>query len=446
VLKNKKDTSQNSPKVSNKNTLFYRGISAVSLDFSASEISSDGSLILLEKLEREHKLINYFSKCIPDHRDPRFITYSREDQLKQRVFMLMLGYEDTNDVTHLQHDPLFKDVLQGDLASQPTLSRFENSLDKHSIFELCNAWVDKYVSSLAGRKQIIIDIDATDDATYGHQQLSMFNGYYGKFMYNQLFFHDGETGQIILPVLRPGNSHSNKWYVSILKRIILKIREVYPDLKIIIRTDSGFSCAPFYKLVDDYDLFFATGQASNEVLKRKVNRAEKAVKHLYLDQGKKHQHFMSFPYQAKSWHKSQQCYSKIESTGLGMNVRHVISNLEETDAREIYFGFYVKRGDASENRIKEVKNMCFSDRLSNHGYWANFFRLISSSLVYEMFLLLKQKIKKTTFEKAKKWQISSIRTYLLKVGATIKITKRRIYYSLSKAFVYKDLFREIIIQ
>jgi len=155
---------------------------------------------------------------------------------------------------------------------------------------------------------------------------------------------------------------------------------------------------------------------------------------------------MSFSYQAKSWHKQQQCYSKIESTGLGMNARHIISNLEEKDAREIYFGFYVKRGDASENRIKEVKNMCFSDRLSNHGFWANFFRLITSSLVYEMFLLLKEKIKKTTFEQAKKWQISSIRTYLLKVGATIKITKRRIYYQLSRAFVYKDLFREIITQ
>jgi hypothetical protein len=165
-----------------------------------------------------------------------------------------------------------------------------------------------------------------------------------------------------------------------------------------------------------------------------------------LNQGKKHQHFTKFTYQAKSWHKEQQCYSKVESTGLGMNIRHIISNLKEQDAREIYFGFYVKRGEASENRIKEVKNMCFSDRLSNHGYWANFFRLFISSLAYEMFLLIKQKIKKTSVETAKKWQISSIRTYLLKVGATIKITKRRIYYQLSKSFVYKDLFREIITQ
>ena len=429
-----------------KDTIFYRGRKSISVDFSASEISSDGSLILLEKIEREYKLIKKFSKHLPDLRNPFLITYTREAQLKQRVFMMMLGYEDVNDVTHLQHDPLFKDVLQGDLASQPTISRFENSLDKHSIFEICNAWINHYVSTLQGRKRIVIDVDATDDPTHGSQQMSMFNGYYGQFMLNELFFHDGETGQIILPVLRPGNSHSNKWYVGILKRIIIKIRNTYPDMEIVIRTDSGFSCAPFYKLVDDYNLLFVTGQASNAVLKKRVSRAEKAVKHLYLSQGEKHQHFMSYTYKAKSWHKEQQCYSKVESTGLGLNVRHFVSNIKEKEAREIYFGFYVLRGDASENRIKEVKNMCFSDRLSNHGYWANFFRLFISSLAYEMFLLIKKKIKKSSFDIAKKWQINSIRTYLLKVGATIKVTKKRIFYQLSKAFVYKDLFREIITQ
>lgn len=446
MLKQKNITPNTHPKMSNKNTAFYRNNKAVSVDFSAEEISSDGAIVLLEKIEREEKLLSYFSKFIPDNRNPLLITHTIEKLLKQRTFMLMQGYEDCNDAFHLQHDPLYKDILQGDLASQPTLSRFENSLDKRSIFDLSYAWIDRYVSTLAGRKSIVIDVDATDDSTYGKQQLTMFNGYYGKFMYNELFFHDGQTGQIIAPVLRPGNSHSNKWYVAILKRILIKIRKKYPDIEIIIRTDSGFSCAPFYKLVDDYNLYFATGIASNEVLKRKTKRAEKAVRILYLNESKKHQHFIGFSYKAKSWHKEQQCYSKIESTGIGMNIRHFVSNMEGKQARDIYYDFYVKRGEASENRIKEVKNMCFSDRLSNHRFWANFFRLFISSLAYEMFLLLKTKIKKTTFQEAKRWQISSIRTYLLKVGATIKITKRRIFYRLSKSFVYKDLFRELIMQ
>jgi hypothetical protein len=429
-----------------KNTIFYRGKTEVALDFSAEEISSDGAVVLLEKLEKKNKLIRHISKFIPDKRDPLRIQHSVEKLLKQRVFTLMQGYEDANDVTHLKNDPIYKDVLQGDMASQPTLSRFESSLDKHSIFNLCHAWVDRYIDSLKGRSHIIIDIDSTDDPTHGNQQLSMFNGYYGHYMYNELFFHDGDTGQIIIPVLRPGNSHSNKWYVSILKRIVQKIRKRYPKMKITVRGDSGFSCAPFYQLAEAYGLRFALGIASNEILKKKVSRAANAVSLLFVDKGAKHQHFMSFTYQAGSWHKPQQCHSKIESTGRGLNIRHIVSNMDEKDAREIYFGFYVQRAEASENRIKEVKNMCFADRLSNHGFWANFLRLLISSLAYEMFLLLKKAIRKTKFEIAKKWQIDTIRTLLLKIGATIKKTKRRIYYRLSKAFVHQDLFNALIFQ
>ncbi len=136
---------------------------------------------------------------IPDHRDSLRTVHKVEKLLRQRVYALMQGYEDTNDVNYLKNDPLYKDILDGNMASQPTLSRFENSMDKASIFALCYGWVDRYVSTLKNRKRIIIDIDATDDVTYGKQQMSMFNGYYGHFMYNELFFHDGETGQIIVP-------------------------------------------------------------------------------------------------------------------------------------------------------------------------------------------------------------------------------------------------------
>ena len=430
--------------MSYKNTVFQRENKEFRVNFSSEEISSDTSMILLEKIERKHKIIRDISLLIPDYRNPFFITHSYEKMLKQRVFLLMQGYEDANDARYLKHDPVIETVLGGKIVSQPTISRFENQIDKHTIFNILNFWVDRYVESLKGRNEVVIDIDATDDPTYGNQQLSMFNGYYGQFMYNELFFHDGQTGQIILPVLRPGNSHSNKWYVSILKRIIIKIRKKHPDIKIIIRADSGFSNAPFYKLADDYKLLYAIGLSTNEILKRKVKRAENAVRFLYLQYGKKHQHFISFKYKAKSWHKEQQCYSKIESTGKGMNVRHLISNLPEQEARTIYFGFYVKRGEASENRIKEVKNMCFSDRLSNHNFWANFTRLLISSIAYEMFLILKGMIKETKFAKAHKWQIDNIRLYLLKVGGTIKKTVKRIYFQFSKAFVHKKLFEQLV--
>ena len=282
--------------MSTKDTLFYRANKAVTVDFTAEEISSDGSLVLLEKIEREHGLIKYFSSLIPDARNSLYTIYTREAQLKQRIYMLMLGYEDTNDVALLKNDQVFKDVLQGDLALQPTTSRFENSMDKKAVFEMSNHWVDRFISSLKGRKSIVIDVDGTDDPTHGAQQLSMFNGYYGQFMYNELFFHDGGTGQIILPVLCPGNSHSNKWLVSILKRVVRKIRAVYPEMEITIRADGGFSGAAFYKLADSEGLLYAVGLPSNERLKGKAKKAEKAVRLHYLCQGKKHQHFLSFEY------------------------------------------------------------------------------------------------------------------------------------------------------
>ena len=139
-----------------KNTVFYRDNKSISVNFSAEHISTDGSLVLLEKIERKQKFFKHLSSVLPDTRNPKLITYSRYQQLKQRVYMIMLGYEDANDVEHLKNDPLFKDILQGDLASQPTISRFENSMDRNSFFELSNLWVDMYIESLKGRKQIVI--------------------------------------------------------------------------------------------------------------------------------------------------------------------------------------------------------------------------------------------------------------------------------------------------
>ncbi len=140
--------------MSHKDAIFYRGRTAINMDFSADEISSDGAVLLLEKLERKHRILHYFSQVIPDRRDPFRIVHSIEKLLKQRVFTLVQGYEDANDVQFLKNDPLLKDILDGELASQPTLSRFENSIDKHSVFALCHAWVERYVSTLRNRKRL----------------------------------------------------------------------------------------------------------------------------------------------------------------------------------------------------------------------------------------------------------------------------------------------------
>ena len=174
--------------MSYKNTVFQRHNQEFKIDFSSEEISSDTSLVLIEKIERENKLICNISSVIPDSRDSSTVLHSYDKMLKQRVFFMMHGYEDANDASYLKHDPVLKTILDGDVVSQPTISRFENSIDKHIVFKILSTWLEKYISTLKGRKEIIIDVDATDDPTYGHQQLTMFNGYYGQFMYNELFF------------------------------------------------------------------------------------------------------------------------------------------------------------------------------------------------------------------------------------------------------------------
>ena len=431
--------------MSNKDTVFYANNKEVLVDFKAENISSDAGILLLDKMERECGLIDYYSKSITENRNSSYIKHSIDKLLKQRVLLLMQGYEDANDADLLKNDPMIKESFQNGLGSQPTVSRFENSIDKHQIFILLEAWVDKYVAGLKGKTQVTIDIDATDAETFGKQQLSLFSGFYKHTMYNELFFHDGETGEIILPILRPGNAHSNWWYVSILKRIVIKIREIYPDIEIFIRADSGFSTPKFYNLAREFDLKYTLGIAANNILKTRTKLLEKCVSYSCVKNNIKCQVFTeSFDYQANTWSQSEKCYAKVESTGKGLNVRYFISNFEDKTPREIYFDFYVKRGDTSENRIKEAKSMCFSGRMSNHKFWSNAFRLIISSIAYEIFRLIREKIQTTSFEKAKKWQVNNIRLFLLKIGGIIRKTKRRIYISLSKHVVYKNLFLQLL--
>lgn len=434
--------------MSTKDTVFFKDKKAVNINFNAEKISSDGAILLSEKIERKHQIIKAISKQIIDKRNQSYVEHDVYKLLKQRVFLLIQGYNDCNDATYLKNDPIVSESIGGQLGSQPTLSRFENMIDKRSLLNIINAWLSSFIDGIdVNRKQLIIDIDGTDDPTHGNQQLSLFNGYYGQFMYNELFFHDGETGEIILPVLRPGNSHSNRWFVSILRKIIKEIKIKTPDIEIVIRADSGFSCPKFYKLAQKENLKYCIGLPSNNVLRKQISRVEKAVEFMYAKKNEKYQHFVQpFAYKANSWEEEQTCYAKVEYTGKGMNTRFFVSNIEEKTGREIYWDFYVKRGEASENRIKEVKNMCYSDRLSCHNFLANYFRLIISSLAYKFFIKMKEMIAETTHEVAKKWNIDSIRLHLLKVGATIKKTVKRIIISYSKSYVYQNLYRELLLQ
>jgi len=429
-----------------KNTLFYSNNKEVKFNFSGEGISSDGSVVLVKKIERTNKIIRKFSSVLVDKRNKSYCDHSLDKMIFQRVLLLIQGYCDCNDSKYLANDPIIKTVLNGNLASQPTLSRLENSISIKDIYRLSDYLVDSYIDSIASnRKKIVIDVDGTDDETHGNQQLSMFNGYYNQTMYHILVFHDGETGQLILPVLRAGSCHSNKLFVPILSRIVAKIKSRRPELKITIRGDCGFSCPPFYALADETQLDFCLGITTNKRLKIHSQPLEARINEEYVSKGVKHQEFVEgFSYKSDSWSSPQTCYAKVESTGKGLNVRYFCSNMEAEDAKSLYKDFYVKRGDSSENRIKEFKNMCYGDRLSCHRFAANYFRLLLSSLCYEFYRQIKLLILRSSNEQAKKWQIDNIRLYLMKVGATIESKAKSIIINLSKSYICQELFIEIV--
>jgi hypothetical protein len=429
-----------------KNKLFYQKNKEVKFNFSAEEISSDGGLFLAKKIERKKKTIKMFSSILKDTRHKGYTAHSLEKLISQRVYTMIQGYSDCNDSEYLSEDPIIRTILEGDLASQPTLSRFENSVRIAEIWKLSEHMVESYIKTIdRKRSQLVIDVDGTDDPAHGNQQLSMFNGYYEQNMYHILIFNDGQTGQIILPVLRPGKCHSNKWFVPLLSRIVEKIQSRRPDIKIIIRGDCGFSGSSFYELADAKGLEFCIGITTNNRLKEHTSLLEARVSGQYLINRLKYQAFTEgFNYQAESWHKPQTCYAKVESTGKGMNIRYICSNMKAESPESLYKEFYVQRGEASENRIKEFKNMCYADRLSCHRFSANYFRLLLSALCYEFFYQIKQLIAKSHNEEAKRWQIDNIRLYLMKVGATIEEKAKQIILKLSKSYICRDLFKELV--
>jgi len=431
-----------------KNTAFYHNKKRLTFDFSAEEISSDGGLCLLYKLARNTKLIRSFCQLIPDRRDPELITYSVEELVMQRVLLLACGYEDADDLDYLRADPVLQALFENGVCSQPTMSRLENSLNMGMVYRLAEWWIDRYVASLSPhRKRVVIDVDCTDDPTHGDQQGSLFHGYYWQWMLNELFYLDAQTGQVILPVLRPGNVHSNKWNERFLGLIVRKIRRRFPHMRIIVRADAGFSGPLFYEVARQEDIHFCIGLGSNERLHKKIKTTYDRVHRHYGQKGIRHQTFVGpFSYQADSWQEAQRVYAKVESTGQGMNVRFICSNLSNQKGRTLYRTFYVQRGEAAENRIKEIKNMCFSDRLSCHRFSANYFRLMLSCLAYELMRLLRQRIRQTKHAQAWNWSVQSIRLYLLKVAAQVQQTVRRIYIRFSRAFTQQNLFTEIMMR
>ena len=215
--------------------------------FDAPHISSDGGALLLRQMDDRLGLSERLAALLPDERDPRKVKHDRREQLRQRLYQIALGYADCNDADRLRHDPLLKSVCDRTpqaegLSSQPTLSRLENAVDARTLRALLREIEEQYVRSFTEAPAVIVlDIDSTDDPTHGQQQLSFFHKYYDQHMYHPLLIFDGERGQLVSAVLRPGNAHAARGAMGVLRRIIHRLKQRFPHVQIVVRGDSAFA-------------------------------------------------------------------------------------------------------------------------------------------------------------------------------------------------------------
>jgi hypothetical protein len=416
-------------------------------DFEGGRITSDAGGLLLRELDQRYRLAENVTHCLHDPREGHKVKHDLLTLVRQRLFAIAQGYEDNNDAATLAKDPAFKIMAgrapesAGDLASQPTLSRFENRVNAKDLRRLSDWLLELYLKTHPGpRKTIILDMDATDDPTHGKQQLSFFHGYYEEHMYHPLLVFDGRDGFPLAAVLRPGNTHASKGALAVLKRLIKKLKKAYPGALILFRADAGFAVPVLYDYLEGQpETRFLIGFiTNNRVLAKTAPLLEKAQRQ-YQETGEKQRLFTSFSYQAESWDKPRRIIAKVEYTGLGANQRFVVTNLSP-NPQFIYDDIYVFRGDV-ENRIKELKLELKADRLSCHRFLANQFRLLLHTAAYCLFWLLRQHLKGTELATA---QVNTLRLKLLKIGARIRETSRRIWVHLASGYPYRELLARLL--
>jgi hypothetical protein len=366
--------------------------------------------------------------------------------LQQRLFSIAIGYEDNNDAAFLRRDPAVKiaaDKLPDtspDLASQPTLCRLENRATKKDIRRLSEQLFNLYLHAHPGpRDVVIIDMDSTDDPTHGAQQLSLFHGYFGQHMYHPLLIFDGITGFPMAAVLRPGNCHASHGAKAVLKRLIEKLKQTYPGSTILLRAGGGFAVPGIYSLCEKERIYYTIGLITNHRLKARTEKLLAQAIKQFEEVGVKQRLFTSFYYRADSWHRRRRVIAKAECMPEGTNRRFVVTNLPGV-AQELYDEIYVHRGDM-ENRIKELKRHLKADRLSCNRFLANQFRLLLHTFSYCFIWFLRESLQGTELAYA---QADTLRLKLLKIGARIVQTSRRVWIHMASGYPYQELFAEAL--
>lgn len=417
--------------------------------FDGGTLTSDGGALILREVESKVGVIGRLADALTDRRHQSYVDHTLEDLLNQRVYQIACGYEDANDCNDLRGDPGIKaacnrlPISGKDLASQPTMSRLENGVRRSELYRIAQAFVDVFIASYdEAPEAVILDIDDTDDEVHGHQQLSLFNGYYDEHCFMPLHIYEGQTGKLITTILRPGARPTGKQIASILRRLVKYLRQAWPKVKIFLRGDSHFSCPEVHDFCDQHDVYFALGQTGNPRLLALGQPLMAQAKVLYQQTQQPVQLFTSFDYQADTWSCERRIICKAEITASGQeNARFVVASFTSSQPSFIYKTIYCARG-RMEGFIKNHKTFLHSDRTSCHRFEANQFRLFLFSAAYVLLHTLAEKGLNNT-----QWahvQFNTIQNRILKVAARVCELKTKIQFHLPTSFPLKTLYGKIL--
>jgi hypothetical protein len=426
--------------------------------FDQREGSSDGGALLLKAADRRYGLVSGLASCLRDERQAGKVDHSFRELVAQRVFSIACGYPDANDSARLSGDPIHKmlldrDPIEGrDLASQPTLSRFENGVGVKELYRagefLAESVIRRHARRLRRRAyRVTIDLDPTDDPTHGAQQLSFFNGHYDTWCYLPVLgfvsFNDEAEQYLCAAVLRPGNVTAAVGAVALLRRLVGMIRRHLPGVRIRVRLDGGFAHPAVLEFLDAQPrLEYVVAMAKNAVLKRVAETGMRRARRLSRRSGQTEHIYGEVRYAARKWPRLRRIIIKAEVVRAADkdpkdNPRFVITNLKQS-SQWIYERVYCQRGDV-ENRIKELHEIEI-DRTSCTSFWANQFRVLLAAAAYVLMQELRLHAAHTSCARAQVWML---RERLLKLGARIVGSVRRLVVHLPASFPFVATFRQV---
>ena len=440
----------------------------VILAFDGGEVVTDTGLLAIRQLDRRLGVLAEAAARLPDPRSPLLRTYSTEQVLTQTVYQLLGGYFDCHDAQTLRHDPLLQVLCNhapgtedATLASGSTLARFrycftrrqrQLPIEERTIEQECQAakcermrvlnqfLVDLFVKTRTSvPERITLDFDATDDPTHGAQQLSLFHGYYQQHQYLPLLVFDGDSKFPLAGWLRSGVAHASWGAVETLEQLVPVLRAAWPGVEILVRADSGYAIPALYEFCEEHELKYVIGYSSNDVLKARTQVMMNYVQAWAELHDESCQRFQDLvDYRAGSWDRPRRVIAKCEVTAQGgPNRRFVVTNLTGRP-EHIYRRVYVRRGDAPERAIEELKHGLSIDRLSSHRFFANAFALQCHLLAYALFILFREA--NANVPEVAEHTLETIRARVLKVCAVVKTSARKVWFHASANWPGRGVF------